>query len=65
MIPIRVKFDRNNQQFKLVEDYKGHLFEDGDDYCLVMDKPNVRKASAEQEWDCHFDDDYADSTQIN
>ncbi len=37
MIPIRVKFDARYQHFKLVEEYKGHLFEDGEDYCLVTD----------------------------
>ena len=37
MIPIQVKFDARYQQFKLVEEYKGHLFEDGEDYCLVTD----------------------------
>ena len=37
MISIRVKFDARYQQFKLVEEYKGHLFEDGEDYCLVTD----------------------------
>ena len=40
MIPIRVKFDPRYQQFQLIESYNGHLFEDGDDYCLVPDNPN-------------------------
>ena len=40
MIPIRVKFDKYTQQFQLIEPYHGHLFEDGEDYCLVPDHPD-------------------------
>ncbi len=65
MIPIRVRFDRNNQQFELIEDYKGHLFEDGEDYCLVLDKPNSKGSNAEAEWDWHFDDQFEDNGHVN
>ena len=39
MIPIRVKFDERHQSLKLIESYNGPLFEDGEDYCLILDNP--------------------------
>jgi hypothetical protein len=37
MVPIRVKFDGRHESVQLIESYNGPLFEDGEDYCLILD----------------------------